>query len=68
MQSVLTAVFGLVLIALFMWPWFKILAKAGFSPWLGLLMLVPVVNIVFLFVFAFKEWPIEKKLKDASPL
>ncbi len=39
--------------------WFtgKILIKAGFSAWLALVTLVPVVNIVALWVFAFIPWP-----------
>ncbi len=39
--------------------WFigKILAKAGFSGWIALVTLVPVINIVALWVFAFIPWP-----------
>ncbi len=31
--------------------------KAGFSRWYGVLILVPVVNIIALYVFAFIKWP-----------
>ena len=31
--------------------------KAGFSRSFGLLMLVPLVNIVFIWIFAFIRWP-----------
>lgn len=31
--------------------------NAGFSRWFGLLMLVPLVNIVFIWIFAFVKWP-----------
>lgn len=31
--------------------------KAGFSRWFGLLMLVPLVNIAFIWIFAFIKWP-----------
>lgn len=31
--------------------------KAGFSRWFGLLMLVPIVNVVFIWIFAFIQWP-----------
>jgi len=39
--------------------WFtgKILAKAGFSSWLALITLIPFVNIIALWVFAFIQWP-----------
>lgn len=37
----------------------KVLGKAGFSGWYSLLSLVPIVNIVCLWVFAFIDWPAE---------
>lgn len=40
----------------------KIFSKAGYSWALGLLMLVPIANIIMLFVLAFAEWPIESEL------
>jgi hypothetical protein len=47
----------LILWALIIPPLWKITKRAGFSPWLSLLMLVPVVNLVALWVFSIKEWP-----------
>ena len=44
--------------------WCKLFSKAGHHWALGLLMLVPVVNIIMPFVLAFGEWPIEKELKQ----
>ena len=44
-------------IALILPPFWNIFAKAGFSPWLALLMLVPLVNLVVLYVVAFSRWP-----------
>lgn len=35
--------------------------KAGFPIWLSLLMMVPVFNIATVWIFAFIEWPAEKK-------
>ena len=29
------------------WPWVRIVWKAGYSPWLGLLVFVPIANILF---------------------
>ncbi len=41
----------------------KIFSNAGYSWALGLLMLVPIANIIMLFVLAFAEWPIRKELR-----
>jgi hypothetical protein len=41
--------------------WWRIAGKAGFNPWLGLLMLVPVLNLAFLGWLAFAEWPLERR-------
>jgi type VI protein secretion system component VasK len=38
-------------------PYWQIFKKAGFSPALSLLMLVPFVGLVVLFVVAFSDWP-----------
>jgi len=35
--------------------------KAGFPKYFGLLIFLPVVNLVLLYVLAFSEWPIHKK-------
>jgi hypothetical protein len=40
----------------------KIFSKAGFSWALGLLMLVPIANIVMFLYLAFAEWPIQREL------
>ena len=42
----------------------KIFSKAGYSWALGLLMLVPIANIVMLFVLAFAEWPVQRELRS----
>ncbi len=36
-----------------------IFRKAGYSGWLGLLMVVPVVNFIMLLFFATFRWPVE---------
>jgi|APFre7841882724_1041349.scaffolds.fasta_scaffold61347_4 hypothetical protein len=35
----------------------KVVRRAGYSPWWVLLGLVPVVNFVVLWVFAYARWP-----------
>jgi hypothetical protein len=37
--------------------------KAGYSWALGLLMLVPIANIIMVLVLAFGDWPIRKELR-----
>ena len=48
---------GLVSLALLTIPLWRIMQPAGFSPWLSLLALVPVVNVIALWLFAFGRWP-----------
>jgi hypothetical protein len=38
-------------------PYWRIFGKAGFSPALSLLMVIPVVNICMLYFLAFSDWP-----------
>jgi len=43
--------------------WWRIFRKAGFHGALGLLMLVPLVNVAMLILFALRPWPIEGEPK-----
>ena len=45
---------------LFALIWVNIYRKAGYDKWLGLIMLVPVVNLIAMLKFAFDEWPISR--------
>ena len=38
--------------------------KTGYSWALGLLMLVPIANIVLIFVLAFGDWPVRRELRQ----
>ncbi|MFA7261463.1 MAG: hypothetical protein WC068_00455 [Caulobacter sp.] len=40
-----------------MFPISTILKKAGRGPWWALLYVVPLVNLIALFVFAYSRWP-----------
>ncbi len=42
-------------------PFWKIFSKAGFPPWLSILMLVPLANLLLLFFLAFAEWPVHRE-------
>jgi hypothetical protein len=45
------------------WPAWRICAKAGFPGALGLLILVPLVNLLLLYFLAFADWPVMQRHK-----
>ena len=53
-ELMLIFIIGLLVIL----PFWKIFSKAGYPGWLSLTQVVPVINIMVLFFFAFSEWPI----------
>ena len=57
-------VFVIVLIAVVVGilPYWKIFSKAGFSGWMSLLMLVPLLNLVVLYIVAFSQWNVQSNL------
>lgn len=48
-------------------PVWRICAKAGYSGWLGLLVLVPIANLLLLYFLGFAEWPLERRASGHSP-
>jgi hypothetical protein len=50
--------FGLIFSVIMVIPYWFIFKKAGFSPWLALLMFVPLANIIIIYVVAFSEWKV----------
>jgi hypothetical protein len=58
----LIVLFYLAILGLALWVYARIVAKSGHPwPWI-FMMFVPIANIVFLCLFAFKPWPIEREL------
>jgi hypothetical protein len=53
---VLLFVFSFIVLPFRVLPFWFICKKAGFSPWLSLLYLVPFGGLVLNFVLAFAEW------------
>jgi hypothetical protein len=52
-----------VIVLLFLvpaWPAWRISERAGLSGGWGLLMVVPIVNLIALWLFAFLSWPIDR--------
>jgi len=57
----------LVMIVIVLVPYWFIWKKAGFSPWLSLLMFIPVLNLVMLYVLAFSDWKIVPAVQFQQP-
>jgi hypothetical protein len=57
-MMVFMPMFMLVFAIIMIIPYWFIWKKAGFSPWLSLLMFLPLVNLVALYVLAFAEWKV----------
>lgn len=53
--------FFVVVVATVLYPIGRILGRLGFSPFWSLLVFVPFVNLIFLWVLAFSEWPLKNK-------
>lgn len=49
--------FFLPFLVIFVIPAWRIVSKAGYNGAFSLLLLVPFVNVIALWVFAFAEWP-----------
>ena len=48
---------------LLVWAHCRIFCRAGFSWAMGLLMLVPLVNMFVPFILAFSDWPVQRELR-----
>lgn len=42
-------------------PAWRICQRIGYPGWMGILILVPMVNLFFLYFIAFSDWPVDKK-------
>ena len=54
---------ALIVVAIKVLIFCKIFSRAGYSWALGLLMLVPIADIIMAFFLAFGDWPIQKQLR-----
>ena len=50
--------FAFVGIFIYIIPFWMIFKKAGFSPWMALLLFIPLANIIILYVLAFSQWKV----------
>jgi hypothetical protein len=51
----------LIIVVLIILSFWFIFSKTGYSKWLSLLMVVPIVNIVMLYFLAFSTWPSQRE-------
>ena len=54
---------SLIMTALLTFAFCRIFHKAGYCWALGLLILVPLANLIMPFVLAFGDWPVQKELR-----
>jgi len=66
----LTGIFGCFMVLIWLavtvisvWAYCKMFDKAGYSWALGLLMIVPIANLVIMLYLGFSDWPILKELR-----
>lgn len=48
-------------------PFWRICVRVGLSPWLSLLLLIPLANIIFVYYVAFGEWPAQRGSPGGMP-
>ncbi len=60
---VLSLLTCIILSIVFIWLYCRIFSKAGYCWALGLLMLVPIVNVVMLCILALGDWPVLIELR-----
>lgn len=59
--------FMLLFLAAMLIPYWFIFKKAGFSPWLAVLMALPLANIVVLYILAFTPWNVASASQTLPP-
>ncbi len=55
------SVWPLLILVIVVIPFWQIFKKAGYSPWHSLWMLIPMANLIALYVLAFSTWPASNK-------
>jgi hypothetical protein len=62
--TIFIILFALIITIIQIVAFCKIFSKAGYSWALGLLMLVPIANIIMFFFLAFADWPVQRELRS----
>jgi hypothetical protein len=63
--SAIAVIVGIIFIV---WPAWRICSRAGFPGAMGLLIMIPPLNLVLLYVLAFAEWPALRNQKTSANL
>lgn len=66
----ITMILGMVVfvcfVAVMFWAYARIVQRAGYSRWLALFILFPILNLVLIWVFAFAKWPNSPQNEDSK--
>jgi hypothetical protein len=57
LEGTIVLTFALIFAAFLVFPLWRIARKMGYPGFLGILALIPFVNIVLAYVLAFQQWP-----------
>jgi hypothetical protein len=55
----------LIVAAVIIIPFWLLFTKAGYSGWFSFLMVLPLINLIALYVLAFSDWPALRKKPKA---
>ena len=47
----------LIVAAVIIVPFWQLFTKAGYSAWFSFLMVLPLINLIALYILAFSDWP-----------
>jgi hypothetical protein len=53
---IVAGLMAILVFPIFVIPFWRIFSKAGFAGALSLLMIIPLVNLIVLYIVAFSEW------------
>lgn len=67
MLALVYALFSIVTLVVTMWAWSNIFKKAGYPSWHWIMMIIPLVNLIWFFKFAFEKWPTQTPVEPAPP-
>jgi hypothetical protein len=59
-ELAIVAATALVIALIIIWPSSRIVRRAGLPSWLAIFAVVPLLNLVLLYVVAFTRWPGEQ--------
>ena len=53
-----------LLFVVFVVAYTNVISRAGYSRWWILILFVPIVNLIMLLMFCFKEWPVTREVRE----